>query len=102
MKKQLSFDVSKSEFELIGKIAARAVKMANGYDFKYSKMDAVMDITACHANGSPLRLDELLKARDGDFGHDIFGIRRHINRETGQLMDCFSPRYSLPPQSEAR
>lgn len=54
-----------------------------------------MDITACHANGNPLRLAELLKADDGNFGHDVFGIRRFIDRTTGRLMGHFRPRYSV-------
>ena len=61
-----------------------------------TKTTFVMDLTACHANGNPLRLAELLAADDGNFAHDIFGINRHLNRQTGELMDCFSPRYSRP------
>jgi hypothetical protein len=53
-----------------------------------------MDITACHLNGCPLRLGELLGADDANFAHDVFGIRRHLNRETGKLEDCFCPRYA--------
>lgn len=53
-----------------------------------------MDIRACHANGTPLRLEELLRADDGNFGHDVFGIRRYIDRTTGQLTDCFLPRFT--------
>lgn len=57
---------------------------------------ADMDITACHLNGCPLDLGKLMNARDGDFGHDVFGIRRHINRTTGQLEEGFAPRCALP------
>ncbi len=53
-----------------------------------------MDITAAHRNGCPLKLDELLKAEDFDFAHDVFGIRRYINRKTGKLENCFLPRFS--------
>ena len=41
---------------------------------------------------SELDLQKLLDAPDGDFGHDVFGIRRHINRQTGELENCFLPR----------
>jgi len=85
---------SKEEARTISKIAARAVQMAASAGWRYEFMDADMDITACHVNGNPLKLNELLTADDGNFAHDVFGIRRHINRETGQLEDCFSPRYS--------
>lgn len=95
MEKQISFEVqSKDEARTIGKIAQRAVELAKAAGFDYPIMDADMDVTACHCNGNPLRLAELLKADDFNFVHDVFGIRRHLNRETGELQDCFSPRYS--------
>lgn len=53
-----------------------------------------MDLCACHANGNPLRLADLLAADDLNFTHDITGIARHMDRETGQLRDLFSPRFS--------
>lgn len=33
-----------------------------------------------------------MNANDSDFGHDIFGIRRHIDRITGRLGGEFQPR----------
>lgn len=89
--KMISFKVSKPDCALIDRIAQRA------YDSKpdvQSHMEWSMDITACHANGCPLRLAELLKADDLDFVHDVFGIRRHIDRKTGKLGDCFLPRFA--------
>jgi hypothetical protein len=53
-----------------------------------------MDIEAAHCNGNPLKLKELLEADDSNFMHDVLGIRRHINRKTGELEDCFVPRYA--------
>ena len=93
----VSFEVgSKEEAILISKIAARAVQAAAANKFIYKHMDADMDITACHCNGCPLRLKELLEADALNFTHDVFGIRRHIDRETGKLGDCFTPRYAEP------
>lgn len=91
-----SFRASPEDRKLIDQIANRAVAYAKTLDIPYDKLTASMDITACHANGMPLDLSKLLAAADGDFGHDIFGIRRHINRDTGQIMDCFVPRCALP------
>lgn len=85
---------SKEEAHTIAAIARRAVMQAAKYGFQYDFMDADMDITACHLNGNPLKLAQLLGADDINFNHDVFGIRRHLNRETGKLEDCFSPRYS--------
>lgn len=53
-----------------------------------------MDITACHLNGCPLDLPGLADASIGDFNHDVMGIRKFINRETGKLEGDF-PRYAL-------
>lgn len=85
---------TKDEVRTITKIAQRAVAMAASAEFDYPFMDADMDVTACHVNGCPLKLNELLAADEFNFAHDVFGIRRHINRETGKLEDCFLPRYA--------
>lgn len=83
---------TKEEFEVISLIAKRAHKMAfdNGVD--YSVIDACMDLENVHCNGTPLNLKKLLAFRDGDFGHDVFGIRRHLNHVSKELGGCFLPR----------
>lgn len=93
-RKPISWAVTGEEEDLIEAIASRAVLLAGTVGLIYPRMDAVMDLTACHANGSPLRLADLLTADDGNFGHDVFGIRRHLDRETGTLGGFFSPRFS--------
>lgn len=93
--KHASFKIgSKEEARTINKIAHRAVALAADAGISYSIMDADMDVTACHVNGCPLKLDALLVADEGNFAHDVFGIRRHIDRTTGELQDCFVPRYA--------
>lgn len=91
----VSFDTTQAERDLIKKIAARAVTIAKERFIKYSKQDCSMDITACHCNGNPLDLRKLLDADDFNFSHDVFGIARHIDRETGKLSNHFSPRCSI-------
>lgn len=86
----VNFTAKKTEILLINKIAKRAVKLNPEYDY----MDCQMDISACHSNGNPIDLKKLLKADDFNFAHDVFGINRHINRETGKLKDFFLPRAS--------
>ncbi len=89
------FEVSNSEARLINTIAVRAMKMAVAIDAApCTLLELDMDLTACHANGTPLKLLELATASDGDFGHDVFGIHRHLNRETGEIENCFLPRYA--------
>ena len=85
---------NKEEVRTINKIAHRAVAMAASAGIEYPVMDADMDTPACHVNGCPLKLDALLAADEFNFAHDVFGIRRHINRRTGKLENCFLPRFS--------
>lgn len=90
----LNWSVSPSDYALIQEIAERAVALYQRHSLKYALQDVVMDLTATHANGCPLDLSGLLAAAPADFSHDIAGIRLHLDRETGQLMDCFTPRYA--------
>lgn len=88
----IRFDVPREHFDTIIKICERAERECK--HLTGTRMDLVMDLSATHASGCPLKLDELLNANDSDFGHDIHGIRRHINRETGRLEGCFLPRFA--------
>lgn len=90
------FSCSKYEHEQLNAIADRAVRFAKRIGVNYDKMTALMDVTACHCNGCCLDLAKLLDASDSDFGHDVFGIRRHINRQDGTLGGCFVPRCAMP------
>ena len=92
----LNWNSTKEDSQTITKIAERANAMANKPGGKYPMLDASMDIAACHLNGCPLRLKDLLAADDGNFAHDVFGIRQYIDRNTGKLQGCFDPRYSQP------
>ena len=38
--------------------------------------------------------EELAEADDFNLAHDVFGIHRHIDEATGELRDCFVPRYT--------
>ena len=94
----VSFDTTMKEALLISQIAKRAMEIAEATGLLWTKgqtkTDIRMDITAVHANGCPLRLDDLLAAKEFDFVHDVAGIRRHLNRDTGQLGNCFLPRHT--------
>jgi len=92
----INWNTSKEDALTIGEIVARA----RGYWPDVNALELNMDITATHANGCPVKLRELAGAPKLDFAHDVCGIQRHINRETGQLEDCFVPRYSMPQRSE--
>lgn len=92
----ISFHVSLAEAELIGKIATRFTDIAKRVDpdIRIDRLALIMDLTACHASGTPLDLQRLLDADDFNVVHDVGGIRSHIDRETSQLGGCFLPRFS--------
>jgi hypothetical protein len=90
----INFDCSNEDTGLCEQIAARAVKVLPSA--KFVLRDTVMDLMACHCNGTPLDLPKLLAAPVPDFGHDVGGIRRHLNRSTGELEGHFQPRCARP------
>ena len=91
----ISFDIHKEEAVIISAIVKRAKFLSKRLGHTLDVMSCNMDLTACHANGNPLRLQDLLDADDFNFSHDVFGISRHLDRETGKLEGFFSPRYTL-------
>jgi hypothetical protein len=63
----------------------------------YKRINLMMDLTAADGvNGnSPLDWERLMAADDINFLHDLAGISRHIDRETGSLGGHFLPRFTL-------
>jgi hypothetical protein len=91
---EVKFDTNRLDFDTVTKIVERAWDLPwlrHSYD---SRLDLHMDICAVHANGNPLRLQDLLEADDVNFAHDMGGIRAWLNRASGKLDGSFSPRYS--------
>ena len=87
--------ISKYDASVITDIVKRAAGMSEKHGEQLDSLSLHMDMCCAHAT-CPLKLGELLAARDGDFAHDVYGIRRHINRTTGELGDAFLPRFALP------
>jgi hypothetical protein len=95
MAKEPSFAISApDDCELARQIAARAAGLSAQAGRTINQIELWMDIVACHANGCPLDLDRLAQADDFNIAHDVFGISRHLDRETGELTDCFLPRFA--------
>ena len=86
----VEFNCTLDEMELVSKIVDRAVGRWTNID----RMSLMMDLEATHSNGCELEFRLMLKADDYNLSHDIFGIMKHIDRETGELTDCFIPRFS--------
>lgn len=79
----------REEILLISAIAKRAKSMGHPDDL----LSIDMDISFAHKE-HPLRLTDLLSADDLNFSHDVFGIRKHFNRKTLKMEDCFVPRFT--------
>jgi hypothetical protein len=76
---------------LIGLICRRAVALGAEHDIDVYHFSIFLDLALAHLK-TPLDLNLLLGADDGNFAHDVFGIARHVDRESGRLRDCFLPR----------
>ena len=86
--------VSRKDFETICRIAKAAERLARRIaGQEINRMHLIMDLECVHES-TPLRLDDLEKASDADLAHDVFGIRRHLDRRTRKLTDCFCPRFA--------
>lgn len=72
-------------------ILPRAKALFKSANVDFNKLSFTMDMGAAHQDVG-LNLEKLAGFDDASFGHDIFGIRRYMDRETGQLTNCFLPR----------
>ena len=86
----VQFCTSLRDIKLVSKIVGRA--MREPPDLNIDKQSLEMDIEAVHCNDIPIDLPRLLAIESPHFGHDVFGIQRFIDRETGKLTQCFVPR----------
>lgn len=91
----MKIEITKTDYQTISKIANRMMSLPTSATFFRQKIDWEMDIEAAHQDVG-LKLSELLKADDGNFAHDLTGIRDNLNRDTGKLENCFLPRYAVP------
>lgn len=87
-------DTTRQDFETMSVIANRALVLyavVGRGRIRDKKLDVMMDIEHAH-DDTPLDLEKFANFDDGNFAHDMLGIRRHMNRQTGELEDCFLPR----------
>ena len=82
--------MTKDEMLLIAEIAKRAEEKGL---LMFDRMSLIMDIQVAHEQFE-MKLDELLKADEIDFVHDIVGIQQNIDRKTKKVENCFLPRYA--------
>jgi hypothetical protein len=94
----INWKVTREDADTIRQIVERAVEVFNIE--ASGRQTLTMDITAAHLNGCPLDLPGLLAAEAFDFTHDIAGIARHMDRETGKIGGAFLPRYAARVAAE--
>lgn len=91
----ISFAVTPSEKKLIARIVDRAATIVKEIGTEpMDKLQVTMSLTACHANGCPLRLEDLSQADDFNLLHDVSGIHNTISRKTGRIEGHFLPRFA--------
>ena len=88
----VSFAASDDDANLIAAIVDRADELSLAHGHVLDRLSTQMDLTAVHANGCPLDLARLAAADNFNLMHDVLGIARHLDRETGKLRDFFRPR----------
>ena len=78
---------TEEEQRAVDAIVRRAVRELQNID----PIKLHVDLSVVHAT-VPLDLERLKNFPPFDFAHDIYGIRNCLNRRTGKLEKCFSPR----------
>jgi hypothetical protein len=86
----ISFTMTKADAVLLAAVVAR-VNLKDRMT-PSAQRDFMMDVQATHANGCPLDFTKWLSFDDFSFWHDVRGIQRHIDRQSGELRNCFLPR----------
>jgi hypothetical protein len=77
---------------LITRCAKRAVALYDRRGVPGDRIKIEMDLSATNANGCPMDFNKLLSFDDGNFLHDITGIRNNISRTSGRMTGHFVPR----------
>lgn len=92
---------SKADRARIEKVAHRAVAAGANAEVHVNWFSVFLAVSMVHAR-TPLALQELLEADDFNFNHDVFGILRHIDGHSGELRDCFVPRFSASNRKDKK
>lgn len=83
---------SDMDMYFIDRIANRAEELNVDFGEDRDDTDLRLDIQCVHETIG-LRLEDMLGADDFNFLHDIYGIMDHLDRETGEMLDFFIPRF---------
>lgn len=104
--KDINWKLSKRDQEIVAAIAKRALPLLRRAGHELSAQHVEMDVIATHRIIG-LRLLDLAATDDANFGHDLLGIVRYLDRETLEMKDFFIPRFAArkkgdwtPPASQ--
>lgn len=88
-----SIETSATDMTLIMQIARRADEtlQAKG-QHGFCRLTMLMELEICH-HYHPIDLQPLLVSRWDHFIHDLGGIKRNLDRNTGELKDGWTPRH---------
>ncbi len=86
-------ELTKEEQPFFDKITEKVRAAVLEKKCTYGQLDLRMDLLATHVE-NPLDFQRLAEADDFNFWHDIYGIRNHLNRNTGKLRSGFLPRFT--------
>lgn len=94
----ISFKVSAKDKVLINQIVGRLFRVGPNLASTHSREHWQMDITAVHANGTPLRLEDLLKASDIELFNELNLIDVNLDRDDnsptgGKLLNGVVPKF---------
>lgn len=96
---------SKEDRELIARIVDRASSLySREFGAPYPKDVHIfrqMDLCAVQVSGDcKLNLEKLLRSSDFDFLHDFLGVVQNLDRKSGKLANCFTPRCTVSSNQE--
>ena len=93
--KKVRFDSTVEELALIRRCVDRYKKLKEGIGQEIVggwELDVTMTLDAVNSNGTPIDFQKLLTAYDFSFVHDMDGMEKHIDKNTGKLTGFFLPR----------
>lgn len=95
MAKEVRFDSTVEELALIRRCVDRYKKLKEGIGQEIVggwELDVTMTLDAVNSNGTPIDFQKLLASYDFSFVHDMAGMEKHIDKNTGKLTGFFLPR----------
>ena len=96
----LNHHLNDADMTLAMTIARSASNLARNAGQDISPLEFVLDLATTHNHACPLDFAAMATGNPADVAHDVFGIRRHLDRETGLLTDCFLPRFAARQVAE--